>query len=1062
VLGVALTAAFLATSVLASQAVAAGGWSAPATTIQQAVDGLSCFAPSCVAVGQLVKGASSVGFALPLEGSSWGSLHELPEELSGVSCLSASVCIARGFQGEPFVERNGVWTEPTESPDTYIQFPNPISCASEDFCLTVGETEWSAYTGGHWTAVQSVPSTKAGVVGLESLSCASGSPTFCLAVAGSGTRPALKYAIFNGSSWSAMSAMPVGTKEAEEGGVYEVGLRPWLSCTSSSFCAYVVGSYAYTYKAGKWGSAEIAAEQGQLIAALSCVSESFCKAITFGAGEVISYDGKSWSAPVPVLGPSGVPGELISCSAESICAATNSTGEASVWHGEATSQPPPPGLPPPPPGGGVGPPPGNEDGKGIPPATCAQSRVHFSLLTAYSSCFVRRGESWVSSGQVRMNGVDLYPQGGNISINPSKLTLSAARATVQLGSMTVYEGPLNVNLSSAFRLKLAKGVKVKGLPLTGELVVEVVSDGMAVTANAMLGEEEGANVTGEIKLLVTNQRGLIVENLKLSISEVELARPKGLTIEKAELTYSGGSSGETWTGSAAVALPPPLPGVGANVTITNGHLTEVGVEVSGIDKPIGEIVYLQKLGLDVRWEPSVAVTGTLGLSAGPSIPALNAPLAELESSLEIEFTQPPVLIATGKLTLAGRIELATAEARWTVPDRFEMSGEAAFSVGPASIRVAGAGFVNQDGFGFKAEGEVSVPAVTGQGFAYISEKGITGCAFVTTGPLTVYGGFGYYWGGELELWADSCGALNFKSVATPAAVVSGPVSFHVPRAQTETVVGARGAGGYPNFTLRSPSGQLLTRSGGEQGAVGGGGYRWVTDPGKDGTYVLLARPEPGTWTLTPAAGSPPIDWTGSALSAPPVRVKADIRARGSRDVLSWDSPVVPGQSIRFEEVGKRTADVILSTGRAHGYVTFTPRDTGSGETRHLQIEVSMNGLLREILSGPSFRAPTPPRPQPPRHLTISRRKALALITWTPAARAASYQVLVISSDGRRHRYTVKTNHHSLLYPHIIAPLHLTVTVTTIASDGTKSRPLIAAAHWSTTPPTHRKHRRTRR
>jgi hypothetical protein len=115
--------------------------------------------------------------------------------------------------------------------------------------------------------------------------------------------------------------------------------------------------------------------------------------------------------------------------------------------------------------------------------------------------------------------------------------------------------------------------------------------------------------------------------------------------------------------------------------------------------------------------------------------------------------------------------------------------------------------------------------------------------------------------------------------------------------------------------------------------------------------VLLGKPEPGSWTLTPLAGSPPIDWTASALSAPPAKVKTKIVRRGHQDLLDWSASPVPGQTLRFEEVGSRTADVILKTSKAHGQIVFTPANTGSGEARHLQIEVSMNGLPRKILSG---------------------------------------------------------------------------------------------------------------
>jgi streptogramin lyase len=725
----------------------------------------------------------------------------------------------------------------------------------------------------------------------------------------------------------------------------------------------------------------------------------------------------------------------------------------------ATGGTPPPApkaeTPPPPPS----PPPTNEDGAGIPPASCAQSSIHFSVLTAHAGCFVKHGSTWDSSGRVRINGVDITPQKGvNVEIDPSKLSLSVKLASVDLGSLLVYEGPMHVDLGSPFRLKVPSETKIKGIALEGELLLEPTSAGMDVTANAMVGEQEGPNVTGEIKLQVTNTRGLVLEHLKLTVGEIELAKPKGLKIEKAELTYEHGSTGDVWAGAVSVALPEPLPGVEGKLAITNGRLSEIGVVVSTINKPIGEIVYLQKLGLDVDWEPNVAVTGTLGLSAGPILDGLEAPLAELEATLAVEFAQPTVITATGNLTLIGKVPLANGEAKWTLPDHFEFHGEASLEEGPASIRVAGYGLVSNEGFAFKGEGEISVPDVSGAGLAYMSEKGLTGCASVSTGPLTVYGGFGYHWGGELELWADNCEMLKFKTAAHLSSATNGPVSFTVPSGQAETLIGARGEGGYPSYTLTSPHGHIISRTGGEQGAVGPGGYRWVTDPTKNGTYVLLGKPEPGTWTLTPLAGSPPIDWTASALSAPPAKVKTRVIRHGHRDLLEWSANPAPGQTLRFEEVGRRTADVILRTSKAHGQILFTPANTGAGEGRHLQIEVAMSGLPRKILTGASFSVSAPPRPLAPRHVSIYRRGRGVLISWTPPTGARTVEVLVTSSDGRRERFRVNARQHSLSFPNVIAPAHLTVSITALATDGVKSKPRLAHALFAS-PAAHPKKRR---
>ena len=988
-----------------------------------------------------------VGSVVSYDGSAWSRPLAIESDtgLDGVSCASQSFCIAIDGEGNAFTYNGGSWSAPDLiDPPVNAQL-EAVSCATSLFCVAVDEAGHALTYNGAWSS----PTDVAGLGYHPELSCAAASPSFCVAISTtvSGATETQYALIHSGSSWGAPIELPADQE-----------IRS-VSCASASFCVAVGANRterygdALIYNGSSWSPTEKL--DAQTLQAVSCVSSSFCAALDEGSpGYAITFNGQSWSTPVSIFPQAHfAPDESVSCVTGGFCVALSDFGEA-VTYGASAAPPPSKGAEP------AGPAPGNENGAGVPPASCAQSSIHFSVLSAYSACFVKHGSTWVSSGRVRINGVDITPQlGGSVEIDPSKLTLSAKLASVDLGSLLVYEGALHVNLSSPFRLSVPKETELKGIPLAGQILLEPISSGMNVTANATIGEQEGPNVTGEIKLHVTNKLGLVLENLKLAVGEIELAKPKGLKIEKAELSYAHSSSGDVWSGAVAIALPDPMPGLEGNLAITNGRLSEIGVAVSAINKPIGEVVYLQKLGLDVRWEPEVAVTGTLGLSAGPSLPVLNAPLAELETTLAVEFAQPTVITATGKVTLIGSVELANAEAKWTLPNHFEFKGEASFSEGPASIRVAGYGLVSDEGFAFKGEGEISVPDVSGSGLAYMSEKGITGCAQVTTGPLTVYGGFGYHWGGELELWADNCEMLKFKTSAHLSAISSGAVSFQVPAGQAEALIGARGEGGYPSYTLRSPSGQLITRSSGEQGAVGAGGYRWVTDPPRNGSYVLLGRPQPGTWTLTPLAGSAKIDWTGSALGAPPVRVKARVIRRGRRDVLSWSARAIPGQALRFEEVGKRTGDVILKTSKAHGRITFTPADTGYGEARHLQIEVSMEGLPRKTLTGPSFLVRAPAHPLAPRRISIVRDGHGVRISWRPVGGRASFEVLVLSSDGRRERFHVRAGQHSLIFPDVIAPAHLSVSVATVAPDGLESRPGRAQLRLRT-PAAHRKHRPT--
>jgi hypothetical protein len=388
-----------------------------------------------------------------------------------------------------------------------------------------------------------------------------------------------------------------------------------------------------------------------------------------------------------------------------------------------------------------------------------------------------------------------------------------------------------------------------------------------------------------------------------------------------------------------------------------------------------------------------------------------------------------------------------------VPDQFLFSAALDFHFGPAGVHAGVSGGVARDGFGVKGDGRVTVPGIDAQGLAYVSEKGITACAGIQAGPAGIYGGFGYFWGGRLELWAEDCGMLQFNSAAhfrgVFAAGPGGPVAIEVPKGQRQTLVGARGVSAYPHFTVRSPSGQIVDTSRGEQGPVDAGGYRWVSDPPHNGSYVFVAKPTPGTWTLTAAADSPAIATVGSALSAPTPHVSTTIK-RGSRGYrLQWHGPNVGGQVLQFIERGVSTYRSILKTSRPNGSVRFQPNDDGSGGTRHIEVLVSQDGLPRADLTGASFFVAKPPRPARPKLARWRRRHTSVTLTWSASARAARYEVVVKLKDGRRMFFEPTAHRRSITIRHVLAPDSAFATIQPIAADGLKGTKKTAAAKFGT-------------
>ena len=118
-----------------------------------------------------------------------------------------------------------------------------------------------------------------------------------------------------------------------------------VSCPTDAFCMAVDGEGNDIIYAGGWHPpVHVAPEFTQV----SCASPTFCVAIgTDGrnplmfppTGEALTYDGTSWSAPVPIdpavnLGLIG-----ISCPTPSFCAAIDSTGHALTYNGTSWSVP---------------------------------------------------------------------------------------------------------------------------------------------------------------------------------------------------------------------------------------------------------------------------------------------------------------------------------------------------------------------------------------------------------------------------------------------------------------------------------------------------------------------------------------------------------------------------------------------------------------------------------------------------------------------------------------------------------------------------------------------------
>jgi len=319
--------------------------------------GVSCVsATSCTAVGyrDTVVNATDIQSTVveTWNGSEWLSKPS-PNRgtgnnnaLAGVSCFSASVCVAVGseYTPEPDYSPNllqtlaeswssGKWSVlSTPNPVTDQNALNSVSCVSASFCVAVGfsqdsdmadQTLVESWNGSAWSIVPSPD--QAGNDQLNGVSCPSS--TFCVAV-GTWKNDTL-FEFWNGTKWSIVSSPTIGG--------YSNRSLSSVSCVSATSCMAVgntlvggVGEESLTesWNGSKWSIVSSPAGS-EYLTGVSCVSATSCTAAGWyntGEGsdqtEIQSWNGSTWSlesSPDPGTGNNTLAG--ISCPSAASCTA---------------------------------------------------------------------------------------------------------------------------------------------------------------------------------------------------------------------------------------------------------------------------------------------------------------------------------------------------------------------------------------------------------------------------------------------------------------------------------------------------------------------------------------------------------------------------------------------------------------------------------------------------------------------------------------------------------------------------------------------------------------------
>jgi hypothetical protein len=262
------------------------------------------------------------------------SFTNTSDRLQGISCPSASLCVAVDFDGSILYSTN-----PTGGASAWAKVPiaiglefMAISCPSTSLCVAVawgGQVVTSTNPTGGASAWKVMNVTSAPDY-LEQVACASES--LCVALDAQGDAVSATDPTGDASAWK--------TTHIDDT-VEQTGRVSAISCPSISLCVIgdgvgnVITSTDPTGDASAWDTADVHGSTG--IPGLSCPSTTLCVAIGGTDGKVLTATDPTGAAPAwtaslvdpYVVNESDVP-EGISCPSMDLCAVVDSYGNVVV------------------------------------------------------------------------------------------------------------------------------------------------------------------------------------------------------------------------------------------------------------------------------------------------------------------------------------------------------------------------------------------------------------------------------------------------------------------------------------------------------------------------------------------------------------------------------------------------------------------------------------------------------------------------------------------------------------------------------------------------------------
>lgn len=695
-------------------------------------------------------------------------------------------------------------------------------------------------------------------------------------------------------------------------------------------------------------------------------------------------------------------------------------------------------------------------------------QVAFPYVDARADgCFHRFGEGLhqheITNQVLRINGLVFTPLDGQrtLVIDDDKKTIKSPNSTWAVAidatpDIPIYAGLIDFDFAggggsgahevTGIGASAGRVLSVAGLPITGLTAAFTKEAKTQITPTFKLDfwpfNYLGA-ITASATLTASNNAAADFAGFDLKVAKVEAL---ALTLQDLQLHYENGG---TWNGSVKATLNfAKKLTVGAGFGIKNGDFDRLNASVGNLNTLIGSGVYLQSLGFGVQRTPVLSLSGSIGLSGGPSVGGKVA--VSVGGTLKATLGDPFVIEVNGNAKLGGTWSIGSAYLKYSSFGLFEFGGGVDWSFGPVGLKGGVDGWVAGLS-AFDVEGSLQgclhvdwFPDPCAGAKALVSSIGIAGCVQVygygVGAAATWSGDFDAFTGCDLAPWRPQKPTASGAQAGGGTALGAVEIPPGLPLAAWQ--VRGRGAaapGTAPGVTLIAPGGRTITVDKSNPYVKRDGVLAALLEDGT--TLVVVRKPVAGTWRLR-SDGSVPVAAVRYARGLPKPRVHATVTRRGTQRVLSWRLTRIPGQKVTFVESGTDVRRVIRTTSAARGRVTFTPA-RGSAGVRKVVASVQQGGRPRATLTVASFRAAAAATPARPRALKLTRTGTKVAVRWRAPRAGFRHAVHITLPDGRQLVRIIPAKAHTTVLTGIAATAAVKVTVRGLTPGNAKG-PLASA------------------